>query len=180
MRTVSAVLCTVMVSGCGPTKRFDQDLQGREKPTPIWFRTDVSHVRYVIPAYVEAVWRVLPASFEALHFPGKPTLHPEDRVYVSPQLKIERRLYENESNSAYLDCGHTAAGQPAADEYLVIFTILAKLTPTPAGETEIDIIVDGTGQDMKERFLPVRCNGTGRFEDAIIDQVLANLRLPSR
>lgn len=180
MRTVSAVLCIVMVSGCGPTKRFDQDLQGREKPAPIWLRTDVSHVRHVIPAYVEAVWRVLPASFEALRFPGIPTLYPEDHVYVSPQLKIERRLYENESNSRYLDCGHAVGGLPAADEYQVIFNITARLTPAPDGETEIDIIVDGTAQDMKERFLPVRCAGTGRLEDAIIDQVLANLRLPSR
>lgn len=180
MRTISAVLFTLVACGCGPTKRFDQDLQGREKPTPIWYRTDVSHVRYVIPAYVEAVWRVLPASFESLHFPGKPTLDPEERVYVSPQLKIERRLYEDESNSRFLDCGRTVGALPAADEYQVIFNISARLTPTPAGETEIDIIVDGTAQDMKERSLPVRCAGTGRLEDAIIDQVLANLRLPSR
>lgn len=177
MRIVSAVVFTMVSCGCGPTKRFDQDLQGREKPIAIWYRTDVSHVRQVIPAPVEAVWRVLPASVESLRFPGTPAVYPEDKIYVTPWMKIERRLYPDESNSLYLNCGITMGGsQPAADEYQVIFAVMTRLTATPAGETEVDIIVDGTAQDMKERFLPVRCNGTGRFEEAIIARIEANLR----
>ena len=165
-----------MACACGPTKRFDQDLRGREKPTAIWYRLDVSHVRRVIPAPVEAVWRVVPASVESLQFPGTPMAYPEDKIYVTPRLKIEHRLYPDESNSLYLNCGITNGGsQPAADEYLVIFAVMTRLTPTPAGETEVDIIVDGTAQDMKERFLPKRCNGTGRFEEAIIARIEANL-----
>jgi hypothetical protein len=164
------------VGACGPTKRFDQDLQGREKPSAIWHRADVSHVRRVIPASIEVVWRVLPASIASLQFPGTPTVYADEHIYVTPRLKIEHRLYEGESNSLYLNCGKTLGARPAADEHQVIFALLTRLTPTPAGETEIDIIVDGTAQDMKERSLPVRCNGTGRFEAAIIAQIVANLQ----
>ena len=119
---------------------------------------------------------MLPASVESLRLPGRPAAYPEDKVYVTPRLKIEHRLYPDESNSLYLNCGITLGGsQPAADEYLVIFALMTRLTATPAGETEVDIIVDGTAQDMKERFQPVRCNGTGRFEEAIIARIEANL-----
>jgi hypothetical protein len=100
-------------------------------------------------------------------------------IYVTPWLKIEHRLYPDESNSLYLNCGLTMGGsQPAADEYRVIFAIMTRLSSTPAGETEVDIIVDGTAQDMKERFQPVRCNGRGRFEETIIERILSNLGIP--
>ena len=57
---------------------------------------------------------------------------------------------------------------------------MARLAPTAAGETEIAVIVDGTAQDMKERSQPVRCHGTGRFENAIIDHLLADMGIPNR
>jgi hypothetical protein len=176
MKAVLHLTLVLVLASCGPTKRFDQDLQGREKPTALWYRMDVSHVRRTIPASLDAVWSALPASFESLQFPGRPTVYAADHIYVTPQLKVERRLYEGESNSLYLDCGRTLAGQPIADEYQVIFSVMARLTPKPDNQTEIDIIVDGTAQDLKERSLPVRCNGTGRFEDAVVDKLLAAVR----
>ena len=95
----AAALVLLAVWGCGPTKRFDQDLLGREKPSEIWFRADVSHVRRVIPAPLEDVWRLLPASMASLQFPGTPAVYPEDRIIVTPRMKIEDRLYADESNS---------------------------------------------------------------------------------
>ncbi|HKA58289.1 MAG TPA: hypothetical protein VKD28_06720 [Gemmatimonadales bacterium] len=175
MKNLFALVLAVTTTGCGPTKRFDQDLQGREKVSEIWYRTDVSHVRRVIPATIESVWRVLPASIESLQFPGAPSVDVKNHIYVTPRLKIESRLYPDESNSLYLDCGRTIGGQPAADQYLVIFNVMTRLTATPAGETEIDIIVDGTAQDMKERSFAVRCHGTGRFEETIIQRIETSL-----
>jgi hypothetical protein len=174
----SAVMVCILLAlpSCGPTKRFDQDLQGREKVFAVWYRPDVSHVRRVVPAPVDSVWRVLPSAFQFLQIPGTASQYPNEHVYASPQLKIERRLYEGESNSLYIDCGHTIAGTPIADEYLVIFAVMARLTSQAAGGTEIDVIVDGTAQDMTERRNAVRCHGTGRFEDTILDRVEAALR----
>jgi hypothetical protein len=172
----AGVLIILALANCGPTKRFDQDLEGREKVFAVWFRTDVSHVRRVLPAPIESVWQVLPSSFQSLRFPAAPSVYPDEHVYVTPHLKVEHRLYEGESNSLYLDCGHTTGGVPAADAYQVIFAIMAKLTPHASGGTEIDIIIDGTAQDMTQRSLPVRCNGTGRFEEAIIQRLQAGLR----
>lgn len=87
----AAALVLLAVWGCGPTKRFDQDLRGREKPSEIWFRADVSHVRRVIPAPVDEVCRFLPSSVAALQFPGTPAVYPEDRVYVTPRSTALRR-----------------------------------------------------------------------------------------
>lgn len=174
MKSYVGVLLLAL-SACGPPKRLDHDLRGREKPAEVWYRADVSHIRRVIPASIEIVWRVLPASIAALQFPGTPSVDSANHIYATPQLKIEGRLYPEESNSRYLECGRTIAGQPAADEYLVIFKVLSRLTSTPAGETEIDIIIDGTAQDMKERSFAVRCHGTGRFEEAIIQRIEASL-----
>jgi hypothetical protein len=180
MKRWLAVFPVVAVAACGPTKRFDQDLRGREKPSEIWFRADVSHVRRVIPAPLDDVWRLLPASVASLQFPGTPAVYPEDRIIVTPRMKIEGRLYPDESNSEYLRCGSTIGGQPAADEYQVIFAVMARLAPRAADSTEIDVIVDGTAQDMKERSQPVRCYGTGRFENTIIDHLLADMGIPNR
>lgn len=175
MRTVAAVLFTVAVCGCGPPKRFDQDLQGREKVFAVWVRSDVSHVRRVIPASVDVVWQVLPSAFDSLRFPGAPSQYPDEHVYATPYLKVEHRLYEGEPNSLYLDCGHTVAAVPIADEHQVIFAIMARLTPQAGSGTEIDVVVDGTAQDMTERKNPVRCHGTGRLEEALILRVEAAL-----
>lgn len=172
-RFVGVLLLTL--AGCGPPKRVDQDFRGKEKLTEIWYRTDVSHVRRVIPAPIGSVWRVLPASIAYLQFPGAATVDSTSHIYATPQLKVEERLYPEEPNSLYLECGRTVGGQPAADEYQVIFQILTRLTSTSPGETEIDIVVDGTAQDMKERSFSVRCHGTGRFEDGIIERIEASL-----
>jgi len=161
--------------GCGPPKPVDQDLRGREKPIEVWYRADVSHIRRVIPAPLSSVWRVLPASVEFLQFPGAPSVDSANHIYATPQLKIEGRLYPEESNSLYLECGRTVGGQPAADEYRVVFWILTRLTSKAPGETEIDIIVDGRAQDLTEHRIAVRCHGTGRFEDAIIERIEASL-----
>ena len=174
MKSVVAVLLLAL-GGCGPPKPLDQDLQGREKPIEVWYRADVSHVRRVIPAPLSSVWRVLPASIEFLQFPGAPSIDSANHIYATPLLKIEERLYPEESNSLYLECGRTVGGQPTADEYRVVLWILTRLTSTPAGDTEIDIIVDGTAQDMTEHRNAVRCHGTGRFEDAIIERIEASL-----
>jgi hypothetical protein len=169
------VVLLLALGACGPTKRLDQDLRGREKVAEIWYRADVSHIRRVIPAPIGSVWRVLPASIESLSFPGAPTIDSTNHIYATPQLKVEGRLYPDESNSLYVECGRTIGGQPAADEYRVVFWILTRLTSKPAGETEVDIIVDGTAQDMTEHSIAVRCHGTGRFEYAILQRIDASL-----
>lgn len=176
MKGLTTLLIVVALTSCGPPKRLDQDLQGKEKEFAVWFRADVSHVRRVLPASVDAVWQVLPSAFEFLRFPGAPSRYPDEHVYATPQLKIERRLYEGEANSVYLRCGHTPDGVPAADEYQVIFAIMTRLSPHANGGTEIDIVVDGTAQDMTERSNSLRCYGTGRLEEAILERVEAALR----
>jgi hypothetical protein len=100
-------------------------------------------------------------------------------VYLTPTLKVERRLYQGESNALYLNCGFTTGGVPAADVYRVTFAIALRLLPQGDGAAEVDIVVDGTAQDMVEYRTSVRCDGTGRFEAMIFNRIEAMLRANS-
>src|SRR5262245_13630708 len=139
-------------------------------------RDDAAHFRRVLRAPVDSVWGFVPQVFKTLNFPGAPSVHANEYVYLTPTLKIEHRLYEGESNYLYLHCGFTSGGVPAADVFQVTFAIIARLLPQSDGTTEIDIVVDGTAQDLAVQRTAVRCDGTGRFEAIIFQRMEALLR----
>ena len=55
--------------------------------------------------------------------------------------------------------------------------MIARLLPHSAGGTEVDIVVDGTAQNMVERQAPVRCTGTGKLETAVFQILQDSLRV---
>ena len=169
MRTTVSVVAIWALANCAP--RATGESLDRQRMFTVWSRKDVSHFSGVLPTAVDSVWRIVPVAFQSLHFPGAPSVYPGDRVYLTPYLKIERRLYEGEANSQYLNCGFTAVGEPAADVYRVTFALIARLLPRSGGGTEVDIVVDGSAQNMIERQEPVRCTGTGKLE-ALVFQIL--------
>ena len=169
MRTTVSVVAIWALANCAP--RATGESLDRARMFTVWSRKDVSHFSGVLPTAVDSVWRIVPVAFQSLHFPGAPSVYPGDRVYLTPYLKIERRLYEGEANSQYLNCGFTAVGEPAADVYRVTFALIARLLPRSGGGTEVDIVVDGSAQNMIERQEPVRCTGTGKLE-ALVFQIL--------
>jgi hypothetical protein len=136
-----------------------------------WFRRDAVPVRRVLSAPVETVWAAVPQVFVALGYAGEPAMYAGERVYFTPTLRIEERLYQGERNSLYLDCGHTPEGAPAADAYALTFAILARVTPQDSASTLAEIIIDGTARDRVERSDPVPCTGTGRLEATILQRL---------
>lgn len=152
------VSCSQKRAARGPSK---------EKMFTVFFRADARHFRGVIQEPVDTVWRAIPAVFQSLRFPGAPSVYHQEYVYLTPPLKIEDKLYEGESNSQYLNCGYTPVGVPAADNYQVVFAILARLIPQGSGSTEVDIIVDGEASNLAERSPSVHCTGTGRLEETL-------------
>ena len=175
MRTAVSLLAVCALANCAP--RATGEGIDRERMFTVWSRKDVSHFSGVLPTAVDSVWRIVPIAFQSLHFPGAPSVYPDDRVYLTPYLKVERRLYEGEPNSLYLNCGFTSVGEPAADVYRVTFAMIARLLPHSAGGTEVDIVVDGTAQNMVERQAPVRCTGTGKLEAAVFQMPQDSLRV---
>ena len=175
MRTAVSLLAVCALANCAP--RATGEGIDRERMFTVWSRKDVSHFSGVLPTAVDSVWRIVPIAFQSLHFPGAPSVYPDDRVYLTPYLKIERRLYEGEPNSLYLNCGFTSVGEPAADVYRVTFAMIARLLPQSAGGTKVDIVVDGTAQNMVERQAPVRCTGTGKLEAAVFQMLQDSLRV---
>jgi hypothetical protein len=182
MRATVKLLTVIALANCAPQGPGAPGGPGsglgvsKEKMLSAWFRQDSSHFQGVVRAPMDSVWRLLPSAFQSLHFPGAASVYTDDRVYVTPPLKIERRLYPGESNSLYLDCGFTATGQPAADEYRVIFAMMARLLPHSSGGTRVDIIVDGAANNMAERMPPVHCTGTGRLEAVVFSILEDSLR----
>lgn len=175
MRAAFTLLTAVTLANCAP--RATGEAVNQEKLFTVWFRTDASHFAAVLPAPVDSVWRILPIAFQSLHFPGAPSVYPRDRVYLTPYLKIDHRLYESEPNSLYLNCGFTAVGEQAADKYRITFAMAARLAPQSSGQgTQIDIVIDGNAQNMVERQVPVRCGGTGKLEAAVFQILQDSLR----
>jgi hypothetical protein len=139
----------------------------------VWVRADAQPWRWTIALPVDKVWAVLPDAFKDLGYPGGPRTGGGDLIYLTPPLKVNDRLYQEDANSLYLNCGSTSAGAPVADKYQVVFAILSKVTPRPGGTggSDVDIVIDGTARDWSgsERSVPVYCTGTGRLETAIFE-----------
>jgi hypothetical protein len=165
VRFLVSIAIVLTCASCGAKRRASGS--DKEKTFSVWFRTDASHFTQRVAVPVDSVWRFVPATFQFMRFPGAPSVYNDEYVYLTPSLKIEGRLYQGEANSLYINCGHTVGGVPIADTYRVTFALLMKLTPQSDRDTEVDIILDGTAQDMAERSESVHCTGTGRLEATI-------------
>jgi hypothetical protein len=174
MKSAVSLLALIALAHCAP--RATGEAIDREHLFTVWSRKDVSHFTAVLPSAVDSVWRIVPVAFQSLHFPGAPSVYPEERVYLTPYLKVERHLYEGEANSEYLNCGFTQVGERVADVYRVTFAMIARLVAHSTGGTDIDIIIDGSAQNMVERQAPVRCTGTGKLEALVFQTLQDSLR----
>ena len=172
-----AILCGLSIARCATRAGGVPGTSLAEGNFSSWFRHDLVPVRRVLPASLDSVWAALPEVFAHYGYPGGPSVLAEERVYLSPPLKVQRRLYTNARNSVYLDCGLTPAGVLAADVYVVSFSILAQLRPQDSG-TMAEIFIGGTARDPAQKSDPVYCTGTGRLETAFLQRLETQTRLP--
>jgi hypothetical protein len=165
--------CATKPGGAVPMTR-DREAFG------VWFRSDEKPVRRVLPAPVEAVWAALPNVFADLGYPGGPSARAEERVYLTPPMKVRGLLYQGEPNSVYLDCGRTPAGAPTADVYPITFAILSRLRRQDNDSTLVEVLVDGTARDPAQWSNPVFCTGTGRLETILLQRLEARISTAAR
>jgi len=120
------------------------------------------------------IWKTLPDAFKELGFQGHPSAM-EEMTYVTPPLRITGRLYNDELNSSYLDCGRTPAGGLAADEYGVTFAVFIRVVPVVADASMIEARIDGVARTRSESSGRNRCSGTGKLEKRFIEAVKRRL-----
>lgn len=168
---VLVILGGLTVAGCATKTGGAAPMTRDREAFAVWFRSDEKPVRRVLPASVEAVWTALPKVFASLGYPGGPSARTEERVYVTPPMKVRGLLYQGERNSLYLDCGRTPAGAPTADVYPITFAILSRLRRQNHDSTVVEVLVDGTARDPAQNSNPVFCTGTGRLETVLLQRL---------
>jgi hypothetical protein len=175
-----AVFGGLNVAGCATRPGGAAATTRDREAYAVWFRSDERSVRRVLPAPVEAVWAALPKVFADLGYPGGPSARAEERVYLTPPMKVRGLLYQGEANSLYLDCGRTPVGAPAADVFPITFAIMARLRRQDSGSTLVEVLVDGTARDPAQWSNPVFCTGTGRLETVLLQRLEARISAAAR
>jgi len=161
--------------GCAHSGRQAVETRAREIFS-VEYRDDAVPVHRVMALPVERVWAGLPEAFKALGYPGAPSVNRDERVFLTPYLKVRDRLYAAEPNSLYFSCARANSVAAAADAWMITFAILVRLTPEGERQTAVDVILDGNASDRTERTMSVSCTGTGRLEGALLDLIEEHAR----
>lgn len=172
------ILCGLSFARCA-TRPGGAPRTSRDRTFTSWFRDDLIPVRRVLAASLDTVWAAIPEVFAYYGYPGGPSMVADEEVFLTPPLKIQRRLYKDEPNSDYLDCGRTPMGVHAADAYPVTFSMMARLSRRDSDSTMVEIFVGGTARDPLQETAEVSCTGTGRLETALLQRLEAQTRHPS-
>ena len=168
-----------LLAACASAPRDSRSVYaGQETETFfVRFRKEPGYTR-IIDLPPERVWAALPQAFADMNYKGGPSTKAGERVFLTPHMTIQNVLYPGLRNSAFLDCGRTAANLEAADEYSVTFAILAGVSPHPGG-TKVEVLVDGTAIQRGASSNKVPCAGTGRLERELVQALEARLGVKS-
>jgi hypothetical protein len=123
----------------------------------------------------DRVWPALQAAYGELGLPVG-AADGAAHALASGRVAVNRR-FNGEPASAFLDCGRTMSGEPAADAYRVVLTVRSVLAPARGGgATELRTSVDASARNPEGTSAsPVRCASTGRLEGRIADRVRLRL-----
>lgn len=155
------------------TRRSQQPLETPDRFT-IYFRDDAYAHATAVDAPVDEVWKVVPAVFRELGYPGAQASG-AGYVFITPNLQIRGRLYPEEPNSKYIDCGTGITGA-RADSYVVWFAIVTRVRPGAEGGSIVETAIDGNARDRAHSSNAVRCSGTGVLERAIGEMIVIKVK----
>lgn len=129
---------------------------------------DVSH----LPYSVDAVWRILPSTFDSVGIPVT-TLDHARKVIGNAGYKTRARLGKAPL-SRYLDCGNTQIG-PNADSYDVFLIVITTVSAEGANGSTLVTTVDAQSRPVTFNQAYSRCSSKGGIEIRIADLVKARL-----
>lgn len=167
VRSTLAVFVAPLVLSCAAGGGGSSTLDGYS----IRYRADARGYRYTFASPSDRIVEALPEVYRYLGFPGGLASSTNELLFISPTATTDGRIYNEEPNSLYMDCG-TVLGGPRADSHILQFVIVTRIVPLESGGSEIEVIIDGLARQRSTNTNAVPCEGTGRLED----QVAALLR----
>ena len=162
VRSALVVLVTPFLASCGGGGGGSAPLDQYS----IRYREDARGYRYTFESPAERVVEALPEVYRYLGFPGGLASNSDELLVISPTATAEGRIYQEEPNSLYMDCG-TVIARPRADSHVLQFVIVTRVIPLETGGTEIEVIVDGRARERAHNMNAVPCRGTGKLEGEI-------------
>jgi hypothetical protein len=171
----TAMMCVSLLA-CGSRHTKQPETLVRGDGFSLRIRRELEPTSAVFRTSADEVWKVLPATFGGLGFPAGKSVTPAERFFSTQEMTVTAQLYQGEPNSLYFDCGQTPAGGRAADEYLLMFTILARVVPDDEKLSHVEIAVDGRAHDRTRSNATAKfCRGTGLLEQMVIDALRRRL-----
>jgi len=171
IRRVSSLSMTALLIACA---RAAAPAPDAGETSELRTRRNLAVTSERVSASSSRIWKAMPSAFKALGYEGKASAT-EEMTFVTPPLRITGRLYDDELNSKYLDCGRTPAGGLAADLYGVTFAVFVKVVPVVADASMIEARIDGVARTRNETSGRNRCFGTGKLEKVFIDAIKRSL-----
>ncbi len=150
---------TVTVAGSNSTLRVDGGASATGMAT--------------LPYSVEQVWRVLPFVFDSLGIPIV-SMDPAKRTLGNEAFKVRVRL-KGTPLSRFIDCGTSTQIGPNADNYDVVMTLTAAVTPAEAGSATVVTTFSAVAKPANFAQDYAACNSKGLIESRFIDIVRAKL-----
>jgi hypothetical protein len=133
--------CCCRACATSGTSRANEPLRLPDRFS-VRIRDDAARRSAVLNAPVDHVWALLPVVHQQLGFVAAPATNTRERLFMTPQMTIRNRLYREDMNSDYFNCGTGITG-PRADAYQVSFAIVMKVSERAANETLVEIVIDG-------------------------------------
>jgi len=165
-----AIIAVAVTAACASAPGVPSPRAGG-KIFHVTYRDGDPKVTHHFDVTADDAWRAIAPAFNDLNFAGGPSTGERDRLYMTPMLDLRGRLYEDEWNSAYFDCGLTPTGLKAAESYQLTFAVMVWVDPdTPSGSS-VKILVSGWGRDRANPSANAQCQGTGRLEAAFLQAI---------
>lgn len=133
----------------------------------IRYRADSRGYRYTFASPTERIVEALPEVYRYFGFPGALASDEDELLFISPTATANGRIYDEEPNSQYLDCGTAVGARPRADSHVLQFVLMTRIEPLESGGSEIEVIVDGRARERAQNSNAVPCRGTGKLEGEV-------------
>jgi len=180
MRLFSLLVVAATVAGCASTPVGST---GTSQPQTVTVSGSSSTLRVdggasatgtaTFPYSVEQVWRVLPFVFDSLGIPIV-TMDPARRTLGNEAFKVRVRL-KGTPLSRLIDCGTSTQIGPNADNYDVVLTLTAAVTPAEAGSATVVTSFSAVAKPANFAQDYSSCNSKGVIESRFVDIVRAKL-----
>lgn len=170
-RRVLPILAGLLAAGtfaCAPGPQGETVARGSDRMGPILRVEEASSARaIVVPQGKATTWRAVFEAYSALDIPVA-RVDSAAGIVENPRIRTSRRLAGNRL-SRYFDCGRTAFGREAADEYILFINLTTQVQALAPDSSRVTTSVDATARDPSGTSTEVvRCGSRGALEETVL------------